>query len=1130
MTTINSEERNNFPMMQANIKTEFHTKILHDIAISLIDNINTITAQSFKTLEELGEHKSLTSTSSIEEDNDDHKNELVGSLCRNIATSIRELSARLNKLHYADAHNIDLQFQTPTKQQQGRKNNVSSHQDSGVNLQHMVAECRKTLLDCSTALTAAGVASKGKRMTSMKVLTNSAFPLLQSGATQALKISEYISNQEMMIKTAGPVLEMLDILERSAAVASRNIFLNLKLFGMRLATFLELVVIKMKDLRSNTAKINIIAQTDALRKLLPVIIETLPQNSSSSRKSLFTGTHRQVFFNFARASIEKILENFRLSHGSDMQSNKNENVPGFVEPGSFIKKMDQILDTLHNHHQPMNEILFAEVQASAEYIVQFSLSIAKLSSTMEGCENINSEIMSACRNIVSELESLKISLVRSHDNQNCYSEVKLGREVVGDFVEILEQTVNSALLSMIIKAYTLVHLPLDKLILSVNLGQDDDVVEKLVQEFDKNTDVIFQIAHLSTLCCTDKKRSQSINSALNIMETLEKEIVPASLRIRPNVNSDRVEEKNHLRCLRQLWKFEVESLEESLMGIVDPTAFCLLAEREITSCSKVLKNSAYTQNSMFLREELMKIVKISKSVVDFAWKIELDKQKNGTFSEDNQLTEKNPIVKVERSIWEVEAATTLTLKDIDDLNLHKSMLKRIQVLNTAIKDLVSYLMEEENSNQASASSSESHESLGPVSMIKIIKNESTITRTASLNKNYQGYSDNARLSVNSIYDQNRPSPINGNFARSSKSPVKVLTSISRIIVGEDRSVLEGTKENTNAHTPMRVDLDFSSKATPKNRTKRRPGSRSSIHGKSFQNIMLKSALRKPSNKTRDSCKNPVTFDLANQTLERISQSIGSLMPFSTRAAQHESFNTTTNSVYYTPKSNITNASIASKKLPLSVPNEFDLSQILNKLSLLSHELSLSLQQSDDLDINEEKIIVNQEASEIIIKETEELKSINDSIAGASHPGKRDFVEEELTNINNSENTSFANQVSGISHNTLTTNAVIETKNQNYPLMDRSRRPLTSIGNKSMSSDIHTIHASENKGLSPANTKNVGLSNRRGKADSTTRAPSRVRQEIRKYREENDISISTPERKKEVADMQKRVLALLEINQ
>jgi hypothetical protein len=370
--------------------------------------------------------------------------------------------------------------------------------------------------------------------------------------------------------------------------------------------------------------------------------------------------------------------------------------------------------------------------------------------------------MSACRNIVSELESLKISLVRSHDNQNCYSEVKLGREVVGDFVEILEQTVNSALLSMIIKAYTLVHLPLDKLILSVNLGQDDDVVEKLVQEFDKNTDVIFQIAHLSTLCCTDKKRSQAINSALNFMETLEKEIVPASLRIRPNVNSDRVEEKNHLRCLRQLWKFEVESLEESLMGIVDPTAFCLLAEREITSCSKVLKNSAYTQNSMFLREELMKISKISKSVVDFAWKIERDKQKDGTFSEDNQLTEKNPIVKVERSIWEVEAATTLTLKDIDDLNLHKSMLKRIQVLNTAIKDLVSYLMEKENSNQASASSSESHESLGPVSMIKIIKNESTITRTASLNKNYQGYSDNAKLSVNSIYDQNRPSPINGN--------------------------------------------------------------------------------------------------------------------------------------------------------------------------------------------------------------------------------------------------------------------------------------------------------------------------------------------------------------------------------
>ena len=82
----------------------------------------------------------------------------------------------------------------------------------------------------------------------------------------------------------------------------------------------------------------------------------------------------------------------------------------------------------------------------------------------------------------------------------------------------------------------------------------------------------------------------------------------------------------------------------------------------------------------------------------------------------------------------------------------------------------------------------------------------------------------------------------------------------------------------------------------------------------------------------------------------------------------------------------------------------------------------------------------------------------------------------------------------------------------------------------MSSEIHTIHTSKNKGLSPANTKNVRLSIRRRKSDSTARSSSRAKQEMKKYKEENNISISTPERKIEVADMQRRVLALLEINQ
>ena len=237
---------------------------------------------------------------------------------------------------------------------------------------------------------------------------------------------------------------------------------------------------------------------------------TTPSSTSSNEPSVFTGTYRQLFFNLARSSINKILDNFQLNE--NVLENRafppiisNE----FVKPGSFIQKMDEIIEKLNNHKLKMDRTLFTEVQSSADYIIQFALSISKLSKQNKDTNNINdgsNDIMNACRNVISEMESLKISLTKG-EHQNCYNEVKLGREVVGDFIEILEQTVNSTLLSMIIKVYTSAHLPLDKLIVGVSLDNDDEDIDNLVNNFDENTDAIFQIAHLSTLCCTDKKRS-----------------------------------------------------------------------------------------------------------------------------------------------------------------------------------------------------------------------------------------------------------------------------------------------------------------------------------------------------------------------------------------------------------------------------------------------------------------------------------------------------------------------------------------------------------------------------------------------------------------------------------------------
>ena len=668
--------------------------------------------------------------------------------------------------------------------------------------------------------------------------------------------------------------------------------------------------------------------------------------------------------------------------------------------------------------------------------------------------------MNACRNVISEIESLKISLTKDED-QNYYNEIKLGREVVGDFIEILEQTINSTLLSMIIKVFTLAHLPLDKLIVAATVDSDDASIDGLVNSFDEHTDAIFQIAHFSTLCCSDKKRSQAINSSLHFMEALEKEIVPATLRIKPNTHSDGIEERNHLRCLRQLWKNEVDSLEESLMNIVDPTAYCLMAERELSSCAKLIHDSAYTQDSELLRPLLMKLVKISKSIIDFSWKIQKDSSKNEDKIEDN-----NPMVKAERAIWELEAASVQTLKCIDDLNLHKSLLKRIQVMATAIHDLTKYLLNEESKETSSSSSDEM-----PVSMIKILKNESTISRTASLNK----------------YESRR------NDSKGQKSPVKVLTSVSRIIIGEDHST-SIIYDNKLSNEPEKVTDSYQAKTKEK--------IESYTPSKSFRKIALKSAMKNRANQTRK-CINPVTFNLADQTVERLSQSVEPLMPFTTRARQ-ESYSTTANSIYYTPKSNITNNHTVSnsKKIPLSVPNEFDLSQILNKLTQLSHELSISLQNSDEMKLEDEPL-GNQDASEIIIKETEELKSINDSIASVS------LVRKEL---NPNEKTT-------------TTKAIIENDIGSSPLLSERRKPLKSIGNKNKDNSSQSIFMKKSDLKLKINDPLIIKKEIVKAANKSNRAMD----EISRYKLENDIYLSTPERRKDLEKMEQRVAALLDTN-
>lgn len=62
-------------------------------------------------------------------------------------------------------------------------------------------------------------------------------------------------------------------------------------------------------------------------------------------------------------------------------------------------------------------------------------------------------------------------------------------------------------------------------------------------------------------------------------QELEQELVPACLKL--YFNPDDHGARSHLKAARGLWMAETEALEAAIMGIVDATAFCVVANEEV---------------------------------------------------------------------------------------------------------------------------------------------------------------------------------------------------------------------------------------------------------------------------------------------------------------------------------------------------------------------------------------------------------------------------------------------------------------------------------------------------------------------------------------------------------------------
>ena len=88
---------------------------------------------------------------------------------------------------------------------------------------------------------------------------------------------------------------------------------------------------------------------------------------------------------------------------------------------------------------------FERVQVQAEWLITFAMSVAKSDMSKEYTDE--KDIVNACNHLVNEFGHLKEAL--SDNDNDDQADLSLAKEVVKDFIEVTEQSVNSALLRLI---------------------------------------------------------------------------------------------------------------------------------------------------------------------------------------------------------------------------------------------------------------------------------------------------------------------------------------------------------------------------------------------------------------------------------------------------------------------------------------------------------------------------------------------------------------------------------------------------------------------------------------------------------------------------------------------------------
>ncbi|XP_058791138.1 uncharacterized protein LOC131664227 isoform X2 [Phymastichus coffea] len=239
---------------------------------------------------------------------------------------------------------------------------------------------------------------------------------------------------------------------------------------------------------------------------------------------------------------------------------------------NFVFRLDMVLDMIKilSEKSAKEQVEYCkELWLGIEDVFTHAMSIAQI------CQpNSFNAITGSCQAVLTEYENLKRQLQSDPTDQIMNN---LFINTLTDALYRLEQKINISVLTLVMEVFEDPFKKLKKLIqvCGTTLNERDRKktdLSTVIEEFDQIVDKSVQIGKFAVACCRDGKKNAKIRNCLASFESLEMELIPATIAF--YLHPTNQEMQSCVKLLTNQWQVEMNDFHHNINLIIDPAAYC----------------------------------------------------------------------------------------------------------------------------------------------------------------------------------------------------------------------------------------------------------------------------------------------------------------------------------------------------------------------------------------------------------------------------------------------------------------------------------------------------------------------------------------------------------------------------